>query len=70
MQFEELVKELMPLWLAPLFVCITSNVIRLAIAWIRDPPNRIERNIEELEKRHENREYIDEDLMKYFNYKE
>lgn len=59
-----------PLLCAPIIACTISNILRITINWIREPPRGNDQDLKELKEWYEERNYIDEDLMKYFNYKE
>lgn len=75
MEFESLLKEFMPLLCMPVIVCALSSIFKVVQIWIRgaytaDMADELEKRFNEQIREEEEKNYIDEDLKKYFNYKE
>lgn len=75
MSYGELLRAFMPLLCTPLFVSVLSIVFRVIReiargAYTTDIAEELEKRIDEQIKEEEEKNYIDEDLKKYFNYKE
>lgn len=72
MEFEELLKEFMPLLCMPIMMCALSGIFKVLMMWMKGEIGTSEndKEIEKIERRYEEKNYIDEDLKKYFDYKE
>ena len=75
MSFDELLIEFMPLFIMPLVVVILNTLLKLVQAWMRGEytaytEEELEKRLDEQIRKDKERNYIDDDLKKYFNYKE
>ena len=65
----------MPLFCAPLIICALSTILKsvqriMRGAYTADMKKELEKRLDDQIRKEEERNYIDDDLKKYFDYKE